>query len=232
MNSMPNLKQVNPHDVAVAAFKQADEQIGRADKQRLRVDVLVSKLEQNAMLVGLLLAACIGSAAIAWQSRGDSANEITPQSDLTSSLAPKNLTPGQPSPPAVQASTARAAHPQPAPPAPPALEGAAPTAAAPFAGQTMPRDFATVEQEIAQLKASIEQLKASQEQMARDNAAVAEQLKASQEQMARDNAAVAEQLKANQEQMARLRPTRKPKLSPPQARPLPLAPTQGQTEQQ
>jgi hypothetical protein len=29
MNSMPNPKQIDPHDVAVAALKQAYEQIGR-----------------------------------------------------------------------------------------------------------------------------------------------------------------------------------------------------------
>jgi hypothetical protein len=242
MNSMLNPKQAVPHDDAVAALKQAYEQIGHADRQLPRGDQQVSKLEQNAArrpsdqqnrlavpghqswrnklalqgLIGLLLAACIGAAAIAWQSHGDAANEMiarwAPQSDLTSSLAPKNLVPGQPSPPAVQASAARAARPQPAPAAP---EGAAPTAAAPSPGQTqllqsMARDFAAVEQEIAQLKASIaqlkasiEQLKASQEQMVRNNAAVAEQLKASQEQMVRDNAEVAQQLKVSQEQMVR-----------------------------
>jgi hypothetical protein len=134
-----------------------------ADRQLPRVDKQVSRLEQNAArhpsdlqkrlavpgrrssrgrlalqgLIGLLLAACIGAAAIAWQSHGDAAKEMiarwAPQSDLTSSLAPKKLVPAQPSPPAVQASAAKAAHPQPVPPAPSAQtapEGAAPTAAA------------------------------------------------------------------------------------------------------
>jgi hypothetical protein len=300
MNSMPNPKQIDPHDDAVAALKQAYEQIGR-DKQLPRVDKQVSKLEQNAArhpsdqqerlavpgrrssrgklalqgLIGFLFAACIGAAAIAWQSHGDAAKAMfarwVPQSDLTSSLAPKNLVRAQPSPPAVQASEPRVAHPQPGTPAQTALEGGA-TTAAPSPGQlqllqSMARDLAAMEQEIEQLKASqeqmirdnaavAEQLKASQAQMARDNAAVAEQLKAGQEQMARDNAAVAEQLKASQEQMARLiakaseqnqrpktltppprriaTPTLKPlpKLSSPQARAQPLAPTQGQREQQ
>jgi hypothetical protein len=44
-----------------------------------------------------LLAACIGAAAIAWQSHGDAAKEMiarwAPQSDLTSSLAPKKPVP-------------------------------------------------------------------------------------------------------------------------------------------
>ena len=307
MNSMPSPKH-DPHDDAVAALKQAYEQIGRADKQLPRGDEQVSKLEQNAArhpsdqqerlavprrrssrgklalqgLIGLLFAACIGAAAIAWQSYGDAANEMiarwAPQSDLTSSLAPKKLVPAQPSLPAVQASEPRVAHPQPGPPAQTALEGGA-TTAVPSPGQvqllqSMARDLAAMEQEIEQLKTSIEQLKASQEQMVRDNAAVAEQLKASQaqmardnaavaeqlksgqEQMARDNAAIAEQLKSSQEQMARLiakaseqnqrpktstppprriaTPTLKPlpKLSSPQARAQPLAPTQGQREQQ
>jgi septal ring factor EnvC (AmiA/AmiB activator) len=106
----------------------------------------------------------------------------------------------------------------------------------------MARDLANVEQ-------GIEQLKTSQEQMVRDNANLAEQLKAAQAQMARDNENAAAQLKASQEQIARLiakaseqnlrpktsalpprpiaAPARKPvpKLSSPQARARPLAPT-------
>src|SRR2546427_13159609 len=86
---------------------------GRADKQLPRVDEQVSKLEQDAArhpadqqkrlavpgrrswrgrlalqgLIGLLLAACIGAAAIAWPSRGDVVNQMiargAPQLDLT-----------------------------------------------------------------------------------------------------------------------------------------------------
>src|SRR6266404_377226 len=48
MNSIPNPKQANPHDDAVAALKQAYEQFGRADEQLTRVDEQVSKLEQDA----------------------------------------------------------------------------------------------------------------------------------------------------------------------------------------
>jgi hypothetical protein len=95
MNSMPNSKQIDPRDVAVAALKQAYEQFGRADKQVPRGDEQVSRMEQNAArhpsdqlkllavpdrrispgrlalkgLIGLLLAACIGAAAIAWHAR-------------------------------------------------------------------------------------------------------------------------------------------------------------------
>jgi hypothetical protein len=232
MNSMPNPEQTDPHDVAVAALKQACEQIGRADKQLPRVNEQVSKLEQDAArhpldqqkrlavppcrssrgrlalqgLIGLLMAACIGAAAIALRSHGDAAKQMiarwTPQPYLISSPAPESPVPAQPSPSSVQASAAKAASQQPALPAPPALAGAAPTAAAPSPGQaqllqSMERELAAVEQEI-------EQLKSSQKQMVRDNAELAEQLKASQEQMARDNAAVVEQLKASQEHMARL----------------------------
>ena len=48
MNSIPNPKQTNPHDVAVAALKEAYEQFGRADEERALVDEEVSKLEQDA----------------------------------------------------------------------------------------------------------------------------------------------------------------------------------------
>jgi hypothetical protein len=252
MNSMPNPKQTDPHDVAVAALKQAYEQIERADRQR--VDEQASKLEQDAArhpsdqqkrlavpgrqssrgrlalqgLIGLLSAACIGAAVIAWQSHGDASKQMiarwAPQLDLTSSPAPENPVPAQPSPPAVQAAAAKATPPQPAPPAPPAQTAPEPPGLAqPL--QSTARDLAAAEQDIEQLRASIERLKTSQEQMARDNAAVAEQLKASQEQMARDNAAVAEQLKASQEQMARLiakasEQNLRPKTSAPRPQPI------------
>jgi hypothetical protein len=125
----------------------------------------------------LLLAGCIGVAAMAWQSRGDVAKRIiakwTPNFVLTSSLPTE--TPGlsaQSTPPAIQAAVANAAPPQPAPLAQTAAEGVAPTAAvSPDSAQllqTMARDLATVAQEIEQLKGSIEQLKASQQQMSRD----------------------------------------------------------------
>jgi hypothetical protein len=241
MNSLPNPEQTDRYDVAVAALNQACQQIGRADKQLPHVNEQVSKSEQGAArdpsgqqkrlavpprwssrgrlalqgLIGLLLAACIGAAAIALRSHGDAAKQMiarwAPQLYLTSSPAPESPVPAQSSPSAVQASASKAAPPQPALPTPPAqtaLAGSAPTAAAPPPGQeqllqSMARERAAVEQEIEQLKTSIEQLKTSQEQTVRSSAAVAEQLKAAQEQMVRDNAAVAEQLKASQEQMVR-----------------------------
>jgi hypothetical protein len=238
MNSMPNPEQTNPYDVAVAALKQARQQVGRADRQLPRVNEQVSKLEPDSArhpselqkrpavpphrsslgklalqgLIGLLVAACIGAAAMVLRSHGDAANQVTarePQLYLISSPTAESPAPAQSSPSAVQASASKAAPPQSAPPAQTLLADSAPTAAGPSPGQeqrlqSVARGFlAAVEQEIEELKTSIEQLKTGQEQMVRNNLAVAEQLKAAQEQMVRDNAAVAEQLKASQEQMVR-----------------------------
>jgi hypothetical protein len=131
----------------------------------------------------LLLAACIGVAAVAWQSRGDVAKQIiakwAPQLVLNSLLPPEKPGPSaQPATPAVQAAAANAAPAQPAPLAQTAAEGVAPAAAlSPDSArllQSMARDLASVGQEIAQLKASIEQLKASQQQMSRDVAKASE----------------------------------------------------------
>jgi hypothetical protein len=136
-------------------------------------------------LTGFVLVACIGAAAIAWQSSGNVAKHIiakwAPNFILTSLLPLENPgLPEQPIPPAIQASAAKAALPPPAPLAQTAPEGVAPTAAAlsPESArlrQSMAGDLATVGQEIEQLKASIEQLRASQEQMSRDIAKASEQ---------------------------------------------------------
>ena len=112
---------------------------------------------------GLLLAACIGVAAIAWQSPyGDAGKQIiarwAPQLVVTSSLPLENLgLPAQPSPPTVQAAAAQTAPPQPAPPAQTAPEDVAPTAAALSPEltqllQSMARDLATLGQGIELLK--------------------------------------------------------------------------------
>jgi hypothetical protein len=143
---------------------------------------------------GLILATCVGVAAIAWQSPsyGDAARQIiarwAPQLAPTLSLTLEN--PGiakQPGP----ATMAKTAPPQPTPLTQTAAEGVAPTAAAlppelTQLLQSMARDLATMGQRI-------EQLKTSQEQMARDNANVAEQLKAGREEMTRVIAKVSEQ---------------------------------------
>jgi len=206
---------------AYEQITRADEQIARADEQlskleheaagypsdhrqtrmnKLRAVVPGNRPSLGGRAVrgftGLMLAACIGVAAIAWQSPyGDAAKQIiarwAPQLDLTSSLPLENPgLPAQPSPPTAQAAAAKAAPTQPAPLAQTAPEDVAPTVAlSPELAQllqTMARDLATVGHEI-------EQLKINQEQMARDNAKAAEQLKASQEQTARVIAKASEQ---------------------------------------
>ena len=128
--------------------------------------------------IRFLWVACIGGAGVAWQFYGDAAKQIiakwAPQFVLILSPPLENpRLPGQPTPPAVQASATKAAPPQPAPLAQTATEGVAPTAAArspesPQLLQAMARDLATAGQEI-------EQLKASQEQMFRDVAKASEQ---------------------------------------------------------
>jgi hypothetical protein len=83
----------------------------------------------------LLLAACIGVAAIAWQSSGNAAKQIiakwAPKFILTSLLPAleKPGLPAQPNPPTVQAAAANTAPPPPAPLAQTAPEGVAPTTA-------------------------------------------------------------------------------------------------------
>jgi hypothetical protein len=136
-------------------------------------------------LLGLLLAACIGLAAVAWRSYGETAKKQiakwTTQVVLTSSLSDeKPAPPAQPAAPEVQADAATSAPAQPAAPAETAAEAVAPAAAAPSADsaqliQSMARDLASLGQQVEQLKASIEELKASQQQISRDVAKVSEQ---------------------------------------------------------
>jgi hypothetical protein len=256
MNSKQNSEQTDPYDVAIAALKQARQQIGPANKQlpreqpdaarhpselqkRLAVPPHRSSLGRLALqgLIGLLVAACIGAAAMVLRSHGDAAKQVNargePQLYLVSSADAESLVSAQSSPLAVQASASKKVPPEPArpPQAQAALADSAPSALAPPPGQeellqSMARGFlAVVEQELDELKTSIEQLKTSQEQLVRNNAAIAEVLKTSHEQMVRDNAAVAEQLKASQEQMARLianasEQQLRPKTSAPQPRPI------------
>jgi len=120
----------------------------------------------------LLLAACLGLAAIAWQSSGNVAKQIiakwAPKFILTS-LLPALENPGlpeQPSPPTVQVSAAKAAPPQPAPLAQTAPEGVAANAASAQLLHAMALDLATARQEIEQLKAK---------QMSRDIAKASKQ---------------------------------------------------------
>ncbi len=189
MDTTLNPEQTDPRHVLAARADEelahAYEQITRAGEELARAEERLSKLEHDAVpgnrplfdrpavrgLTGLLLAACIGAAAIAWQSPyGDAAIIATwaPQRVVTSSPPLENPGLAQTAP-----------------------EDVAPTAAALSPEltqllQSMARDLATLGQ-------GMELLKASQEQMARDNANAAEQLKASQEQMARVIAKASEQ---------------------------------------
>jgi hypothetical protein len=210
---MDTAQQTDPRHVLVARADEelahAYEQITRAGEEIARAEEQLSKLDAASGnrglfdrpavrgLTGLLLAACIGVAAIAWQSSyGDAAKEIidrwAPQRVVTSLPPLETLgLAAQSSPPIVQAAAAKTAPPQPALLAQSVPEDVAPTAAAlppelKQLLQSMARDLATLGQ-------GIEQLKAGQEQMARDNANAAEQFKASREQMARVIAKASEQ---------------------------------------
>lgn len=133
-------------------------------------------------IAALLLAVCIGGAAIAWQTFGYAAKKMVvkwiPQFALTTSLPLEKLWPrSQPAAPATEADAADATPAQ--PPAQAAPEATAVSAAAPAADsapslELMARDLANMGQEVELLKASIAELKAGQQQMARDLAKAAE----------------------------------------------------------
>src|SRR3954465_3029061 len=101
MDSIPNPKQTETRDVAIAAITEAYQQVGHTEKQPPRANEQ-AKLEQDAArdpsdqqkrlavlgrrssygrlplrgLIGFLMAACIGSAAIALRSHGDAAKQM------------------------------------------------------------------------------------------------------------------------------------------------------------
>jgi hypothetical protein len=123
----------------------------------------------------LLLAACIGSAAVAWKAYGDvalkQAAKVATQLVLLTSMQKQEPSAAQPAPPAVQADAALTVQ--------PAAEAVTPAAAAPSTDaapslQPTTRDLASLAQQVEQLKASIEQLRASQQQMSRDIAKTSE----------------------------------------------------------
>src|SRR5258706_905395 len=210
METTLNPKPTDPRHVLTARADEelahAYQQITSAGEEIARAEEQLSKLERAARravpgkrpsrggravrgFIGLMLAACIGVAAFAWQSPyGDPARQIiagwAPQLVLTSLLPLEK--PGlsaQPGPPAVQAAAAKAAPPQPALSTQTAPEDVAPTAVALSPEltqllQSMARDLATLGQ-------AVEQLKVSQQQMARDHVNAVDLLRASQEQMTR-----------------------------------------------
>jgi hypothetical protein len=210
MDTTLNPKQTDPRHGLIARADEelahAYEQITSADEQIARAEEQLSKPEHAARravpgkraslggravrgFIGLTLAACIGVAAIAWQSPyGDAAKPIiarwAPQLVLASSLPLEN--PGfsaLPDLPTVQVAAANIAPTLQAPLAQTAPEDVVPTAAA--LSPELTQLLQSMAHDLATLGQGIEQLKASQEQMARDSANAAEQLKASQEQMAR-----------------------------------------------
>jgi hypothetical protein len=188
----------------------AYEQISRVDAQIAHAEKQISKMERAAAagkrslfdrpavrgLTGLLLAACIGVAAMAWQSSyRDTAREVIarlqPQRVASTSPLENPGATAQPSPPDVQAAAEQTDAPPPQLVAQTAPEEAAPAAAAPSPELT--QLIESVARDVASLGQGIEQLKTSQERMARDSANAAAELKAGQEQMARAVAKVSEQ---------------------------------------
>ncbi len=244
MDTTLNPKQTDPRHVLTARADEelahAYDQITRAGEEIARAEQQLSKLEHAARravpgkrrwlggravrgFIGLMLAACIGVAALVWQSPyGDAARQtvarLAPQLVAIALPLENPGLPARPSPPTVQAAAADTAPSQPAPAAQTAPQDVAPTAAAALSPelmqllQSMARDLATLGQ-------GMELLKASQEQMARDNANAAEQLKASQEQMARVIARASEAKAAEQNLRPRIsapppRPTATPTRRP------------------
>jgi hypothetical protein len=135
-------------------------------------------------LVAVVLAACIGAAAMAWQASGYAFKKIAwkwlPKAAVTTSLPLEKLGLVSPSsspsaePPASEDGPPQTAVAEPAPASAepqPAVNSAQPVDPAPSTA----RDLASVEQEIEALKASIAELKANQQQMARELAKANEQ---------------------------------------------------------
>jgi hypothetical protein len=217
----------------------AHEQIARADQELSRLSEQLAKMERDATrpasakpvapspgapppgpqsrpkksalrgLVGLLLAACIVTAALVLQSSyGREAKRVAarwaPQLVSTPSLPPSDASPvrhaaenapppAQSAPSVVQVAAAETATPAAAPAAPPAAPPqatppaqTAPQAAPPVAAAAPPEQtqlLQTMARDLANLQREIEQLKANQQQIASDNAKAVEQLKASQEEI-------------------------------------------------
>jgi hypothetical protein len=207
MDSTPNLKQADPGDVltvrAEQALTQIYDQFTRADKQpsqpeheaalhpsdpQISVDTVHAGTSRDGRarrgIVGLLLAAVIGVAAIASQSSYWDPTKLivvrwVRQLVPTSQLPEKSELPEQPGPSTVRTGTAEPTPMQ--PPTPVETKDVA-TAAAPMPPE-LAQSLQTIIRGLADVEQGIEQLKASQAQIVRDNAQIAEQVKASQEQI-------------------------------------------------
>jgi hypothetical protein len=124
-------------------------------------------------IVAVLLAACIGGGAIAWQTFGYAGKKAIakwiPQFALTTSLPLEKLWPGaQPARPAQETDAANAESSDAERPAQTAAEAVVPPADPAQLLRSMARDLATVSQEVEQLKANIAELKAGQQLASRD----------------------------------------------------------------
>jgi hypothetical protein len=141
---------------------------------------------------GLLIAVCVGGAAVAWRASGEAAKQVI--ADWAPQFAAKSSPPAEQSEPSAQDATPAAAAPvqQSAATTPAAAQDSttpaattslAVTAAAAIPApadpaqqlQSMARDLANLGQEVTLLKASLAELKASNEQMSRDMAKASEQ---------------------------------------------------------
>jgi len=142
-------------------------------------DVLIKSRRRSLAMralrgvAALVLAGCIGGAAMAWHYHAEAAQRII--AEWAPVFAQKSSQPSEktglaaPVLAAAEVNTANASPAQPAAQAPAAAEVAAPAAAAlpdePQSLETMARDLVSASQQIEQLKASVEQLKASQQQL-------------------------------------------------------------------
>jgi|GEM_PF-3352237 len=223
MSSTPEPTPTEPNSDPNSVSARADEQLAHAyqqlqiaDEQLARIDRQFSKLEHDDErrrqwrgrpalrgLVGLLLAACIGAAALIAHSSYGETTRLMIADWMPRSLASAQLQiPALPSEPereperepvhepAVQVAAGDAPVPS-TPAAPVASQPVAPTTVAlpPEVTellQTMAHDVATLQQ-------GIEQLKTNLAQVGRDNVRAVDELKASQEQMVRLIAAASEQ---------------------------------------
>ena len=247
--SLPANPQQSPSpDVALAALAEALEQVGQADERLTQADRQVSGFEESAArqpsaqqtetavprprsssgalllwsLIGPLVVAGIGAAALAWPSPQGQAVRLTIARWVNEGLSSSSVW---------LARLERVTRPA---SSDPEVTGAAPRQPS-SVPQTMPQQvvlaaeplspelsqwLGTITRELRQVQQTIEQLKAGQAQLVHENAGLAERLKDTQEQTARQTGELAEnlkqarsdiqsgsvdiaaQLKASQEQMA------------------------------
>jgi len=190
-------------------------------------------------LAALLLAVCIGGAAVAWRASGEVVKQAI--ADWVPQFATKSPPPADATPSAAQdatstpdtqqsaAAVAAAAQDNAAPAATGSAAPSATASAAPGATasdqtqliQSMSRDLASLGQEVALLKASVAELKASNEQMSHDMAKVSEQ-----NQKLRTSSLAARAAAPARKPVTTFRPTQAS--AAPMPPPAPYPPSQGQ----